>query len=90
MFTQPDGRRISAWAFRKVWLPIRARLDMDWLHFHDLRHVTASLMAKGGVPDAVRQDVMRHATEKMTRLYTQTDLAQHRQAVTTVEGLLGL
>jgi integrase len=91
VFTRLDGASVTFITFRRhVWVPLRERLDVPWLHFHDLRHVTASLMAKAGIPDAVRQDRMRHATARMTRLYTQTDLSQQQEAAEAVERLLGL
>ena len=88
--TQPDGSPVTQSAFRGFWVPMREQLGLPWLHFHDLRHVTASLMGKARIQAFVMQDVMRHATPGMTRLYTQTDLTQQREAVSAVEELLGL
>lgn len=91
VFTRRDGSSVRLNSFREgCWLPLRERLGVPWLHFHDLRHVTASLMAAAGIPDAVRQDRMRHATPEMTRLYTQTDLSQQQEAAEAVERFLGL
>jgi integrase len=50
--------------------------------FHGLRHSTATLLARAGVPTAIAQRILRHSDIEMTAaIYTDVDLGDMRQAM---------
>lgn len=54
---------------RKGWLRIQKRIKMPHLHFHDLRHTTASYMAMSGATPQEIADVLGHRTLQMVKRY---------------------
>jgi integrase len=58
--------------------------------FHAVRGMTATIHDEIGTPSGVRRDLMRHATESMTALYTRPRDDQSRQAVDRLAAALAL
>lgn len=57
--------------------------------YHDLRHSTSNFLHTMGVPDSIRQGLLRHASISTTvGTYTHTDLAQLREALEALDALL--
>jgi integrase len=57
---------------------------------HALRHTTASLLKKLGVPPKDAQVILGHANASTTnRIYTHVDEAAKREAITRLNRLLG-
>ena len=56
-------------------------LDGKIFDFHAVRGMTATIHDEIGTPSGVRRELMRHATESMTALYTRPREDQGRQAV---------
>jgi integrase len=61
------------------------------VHFHSLRHSTASLLQAKGVPARVAQDILGHTDVRTTEnLYIHVGKVQHREAMTAItEALRG-
>ncbi len=55
IFASPTGTEIGHSTFQSKWIRIRAQAGFPELHFHDLRHVHASLLVKAGVHPKVAQ-----------------------------------
>ena len=76
------GRLNSNYVSRRFKRAVRlAELD-DALHFHSLRHTTASWLVMRGVPVAVVQQVMGHADIATTMLYSHLSPSAVRAEVT--------
>lgn len=52
------------------------------LSFHSLRHSAVSMMKNAGIPAAVVQDIVGHASEAVNRLYTKLETETKRTALT--------
>ncbi len=86
VFTTPRGTKLLQTNFHnRVWGPLRDRLGLPEMHFHDLRHVNTTLMARTGAHPSVIQRRLGHADARMS-LEVYTDLAVSDQAA-TVEAL---
>lgn len=73
----------------REWYVVRARAGLDGMHFHDLRHAHATLLAKAHVHPKVVQERMGHASPDLAvQLYTQTDASQQVEAAKAVEALI--
>jgi len=55
---------------RRGWNRVRTRMDMPELHFHDLRHCTASYMAMSGATPQEIAKVLGHRTLSMVERYS--------------------
>lgn len=58
--------------------------NRDRLHFHSLRHTTASWLAMKGVPMRVIQQIFGHASASQTEIYShpQPEVMQQAMAET--------
>ena len=68
--TDADGKPIPPTVFRHS---LRAHLDalgLADLHFHGLRHTTATALAELGASDAEIQALLGHQTRQMAERYT--------------------
>lgn len=67
VFTDTDGGPLRKCNFhRKTWAPLRKKMNLDGLHFHDLRHSCASMMLADGVNVKAIQTILGHSTISMT------------------------
>jgi integrase len=64
-------------------------LDGKTFDFHAVRGMTATVHDEIGTPSGVRRDLMRHATDAMTALYTRPREDQGRLAVDRLASALG-
>lgn len=92
VFIRPKGDQLrDVWFYNKVWWPLRTRLALGDMHFHDLRHVHSSLMGKAKVHPSVMQARMGHTDAKLTlNVYTEADAEQQREAAAAIEGIVRL
>jgi integrase len=73
------------WRFNAV----RETLGLPWLHFHDLRHVNATMLARAGVHPKVAQERLGHANPATTmRIYTHVSAEQQSEAADALETLM--
>jgi hypothetical protein len=63
-------------------------LDGRTFDFHAVRGMTATIHDEIGTPSGVRRELMRHATDSMTALYTRPREDQGRQAVVRLASAL--
>jgi integrase len=83
LFTAATGRPLDPWNWRRdVWrgLTHRARVNKrgDRLRFHDLRHTLATRLADANVPTKDIAEILGHADESTTRIYTHAADDAHR------------
>jgi integrase len=81
-----EGRMIQADTLRKV---MRAHLDglgLTDLHFHGLRHSTATALAEAGCTALEIMAITGHQTEQMVKLYTKK-VEQKKLATSAVRKL---
>lgn len=71
VFTRPGGHPLYGTLVHRQWAAIRTELDLEHVHWHDLRHASNSLLASLGVTTKVRMRIMGHATSR-TNLDTYT------------------
>lgn len=59
----------------------RETVGMQHIHYHDLRHSTASLLINMGVPLEVIRDILGHSTVKTTERYSHLLIDRQREAL---------
>jgi integrase len=59
----------------------REKVGMPQIHFHDLRHSTASLLINMGTPLEVVRDILGHTTVKTTERYAHLLIDKQRDAL---------
>lgn len=64
-----DGKR-RPYNFNKVWLGIKARLGIEGLRFHDLRHEAVSRLVEAGLSDQEVAAISGHKSMQMLKRYT--------------------
>lgn len=62
-------------------------LEIQDLHFHDLRHTRATSWVKAGVPEAVVQEILGHESVEMTRHYTNLTEIDLQEAIARLDTL---
>lgn len=92
VFIRPSGKQVRSDRFyQDIWWPLRKRLGLGSMHFHDLRHVHSSLMAKAKVHPSVMAERMGHTDAALTlNVYTEVDAEQQREAAAAIEGIVHL
>ncbi len=55
--------------YNRVWAPIVAGTDMEWVTWHDLRHTFASRLAMTGHNEGTIAALLRHSTTALVRRY---------------------
>ena len=68
--TDADGRAIKADTLRKELRAHLDRLGLTDLHFHGLRHTTATALAEAGASSHEITAITGHQTEQMVKHYT--------------------
>lgn len=85
------GQPIKTDTFRKEFRAHLDSLGLNDLHFHGLRHTTATALAESGATDREIMSITGHLTEQMVRRYThaaeQKRMARH--AIRKLERRLG-
>ena len=64
-----NGKR-SPYVFHKTWEAIREKLNLQDLHFHDLRHEAVSRLVEAGLSDQEVSAISGHKSMQMLRRYT--------------------
>ena len=90
VFAGPFGAPLNAWAVRRHFAAPLQRAGLPAIHFHDLRHTTATLLLGQGVHPKVVADLLGHATVAITLdRYSHVAVAMHQQAADALEAVLG-
>jgi site-specific recombinase XerD len=69
---------------------IKAGITTKVIGWHTYRRSLATLMSNGGADKKVIQELLRHASGKMTELYIQDDSKAKRSALSQVSGLFAV
>lgn len=89
VFTTEFGRQVWESGFRGKWLRLVTEAGLQGLHFHDLRHAHATLLARAGVHPAIAQARLGHERAQITLdIYTRTSADDQRGAAVAVEQLI--
>lgn len=91
LFLNSEGGMIRKSSFRRwVWVPLLARLKLDYRGFHNLRHSFASIALGAGIPLHVVSRIMGHASPEITlRTYAHMMKGQQSEAKEAMARLLG-
>jgi integrase len=84
VFCQPDGEPFKQWHVYKPFKQILKSLEIDTRQYSwkELRHTTASLMHRKGVPALVIKDQLRHTNVKTTvDFYIGADVDYQREMI---------
>jgi integrase len=86
----PSGYAVNGTWLTKHFQQLLDDAGLPRMHFHDLRHGAASLLADAGVHPRIAQGLLRHVTSKTTQdVYTHTTAAQERAAADALDGAIG-
>jgi integrase len=69
VFIAPDGMPLDRWALSFRWRSIRATVNLNDVHWHDLRHTCASLLAQHGATLLEIGQLLGHTSPLMTQRY---------------------
>lgn len=69
LFVQPNGRPIRPQKDRYAWARLLKSLKLPHHRGHDMRHMTASMLGKAGVPISIAGQVLGHNSSSMTIYY---------------------
>lgn len=78
--THLDGRNF----YRRVWLPTVAKLGIEDVTWHDLRHTYASRLAMAGQAEGTIAALLRHSTTALVKRYAHLSPSHLREAVEKV------
>jgi len=84
VFCQPNGEPLKQWHIYQPFKKILKSLGIDTKQYSwkELRHTTASLMHRKGVPALVIKDQLRHTNVKTTvDFYIGSDVAYQREMI---------
>ena len=68
LFCLANGQPLRRFPER-AWQKIRAKAELGWVRFHDLRHLALTLLAEEGIPLHVIKAFADHADIKVTEKY---------------------
>ena len=85
VFTTADGEPVTVEDRRKWWNEARAQAELPELHFHDLRHLAATLAAQHGASLAELQARMGHATVGAAMRYQHATLNRDRAVSANID-----
>jgi len=89
VFTTQRGRGFDARWVRTGFHAVLKNAGLPPMHFHDLRHGTASLLAAAGVHPKVAAEILGHADIAITtNVYTHVDAAQVADGLARLSTLL--
>lgn len=91
VFPDSDGGLLRKCSFHRwAWAKVRKAAKLEGVHFHDLRHSSASLMLADGIHMKSIQSILGHSTISMTMdTYAHLMPDSQRQAAATFDRLLG-
>jgi integrase len=89
VFTSRVGTALEPDNLRRSWYPLRKRLGLDTLRFHDLRHSCVTLLLDLGVPPHIVQQIAGHSGIEVTMtVYAHASLDEMRKALNRLGGRL--
>jgi integrase len=89
VFTTRTGRPIEPRNLGRVFERICKNAGLRRIRLHDLRHATASLLKKLGIPPSDAKEILGHARISVTlEIYTHGDNEDHRSGLGRVAGEL--
>lgn len=75
---------------RRSWQPLRERIGLEGVRFHDLRHSAATLLLSAGVHPKIVQERLGHATVAITLdTYSHVIGSLQRDAADRLDDVLG-
>jgi integrase len=90
VFSTQRGSQLKQANFhRQVWGPLRDRLGLPEMHFHDLRHVNSTLMARTGAHPSLIQRRMGHSDARLSQeVYTDLHVEDQDALAEGLEAML--
>lgn len=89
IFVSEVGTPIRPANLFRVWERIRDKAELPSLHFHDLRHLSATLLVRLGVHPRIAADRLGHADTATTmQIYSHVGTDDQREAAVGIERLL--
>ncbi|GAA3219454.1 site-specific integrase [Pseudonocardia petroleophila] len=86
VFTSTTGTPLEPDNLRRSWYPLRERVGLGGVRFHDLRHSAVSLLLGLGVPPHIVRDIVGHAHIGVTmEIYAHASLAEKRAALAKLD-----
>lgn len=89
LFPHPSSLGVPFREFDYQWQVARATAGLKDVHFHDLRHTHASLLAKNGASLLAIADSLGHKSITMTQRYSHLCVDSKRQMLDEVFGRVG-
>lgn len=91
VFTAASGNHVQHRQLDKVYRSLTDAAGLPRIRFHDLRHTSASLLVRQGVPAKVVADRLGHADVRFTlQVYTHVYDDQRNAAALTIKELTGM
>lgn len=84
VWTDERGNPIDDRRDLDAWKQLQRELGLPGVDLHSMRHTTATVLLKLGVPDTVRMQIMGHSTAAVTRMYEHVDTTMARRALDAV------
>jgi integrase len=88
VFTTANGLPVTVEDRRKWWDEARVKAELTELHFHDLRHLAATLAAQHGASLAELQARMGHSTVSAAMRYQHATLDRDRAVTAGIDDSL--
>ena len=88
LFVQPNGRAIRLQKDRYAWRKLLEQLKLPYHREHDMRHMTATLLAKAGVKPSVAKVILGHSADLMTFYYQHLSGADTAVPLADVAGVI--
>jgi integrase len=90
VFHHPDGKPITQDQDQKSWRELLKAAGVPHVGQHSMRHSTATLLARAGVPEHVRMQILGQVSVKAHRGYVHVDKAEAHEAWRKLSDLLTL
>jgi integrase len=85
VFTSPMGTPLRHSNFyRRVWMPVLAKVGLPGIHFHDLRHAGNSLTADAGASLRELMDRMGHSSTRAALIYLHSSDERQRMLAAAI------
>lgn len=88
VWTQPNGRPLDPSADNRAWHDVLMLAGVPDARLHDIRHTTASLLRKAGVPIGTITRIMGHSTAAMSEAYIDYEIDTLEDGMTRMAALL--
>ncbi|MEX5713693.1 site-specific integrase [Parafrankia sp. FMc6] len=90
VFTTHVGTPVAPDNLHRSWKPLAARVGLDGVRLHDLRHTCVTLLLDAGVPPHIVRDIAGHSAIDVTMtIYAHVSLDEKRAALTKLGDRLG-